>query len=584
MLKFINQNQRKQAVTPLEQAVSRNDCAVITKILDQAQFVPTYLFEYAAACGQVEAFDCLLNLFSTIKADDLISDIFQKTRVTHAALMSNQFMMFKHLVFSHKCHFSLQSGFEAYIQYNNKELLHFLLTTCFDVRTGFKAYSPLQGMPTFYGCNMYYADKNTDDPSPSLLKDVFNQLLHFEAVIDLESLKYILDHPQCPDSFHRKLVYHHSVLSTVVFSKLDMLQYMNERYNLKHMFCEDELKKVASAYQSSPDLLFSIALCFDAFDCCEELLRIGIHPTPQCWKELTASAHLVDFDLVQRYKYLYSLHVPFYHPNEEYDFSSPYLLACNEYVKNGNRELLDTLLIIQMPICFNSPDLVRRPITKLLKDIRTGIVAKGEGVERVIICYTCYTNSTVTYSTYERLTECIDLLISLGCTCDWSSLLTDDPDVMRLKIITKFKALPTEYIWLRIIDNHHDFNLDVVLYCLVNYTYRLTPERVQKALDKLNLELFYPSSPMSAYNKLVLNFWYDDLTFRQFALQMMSPIRVIDSVTYPGIEASDCKMFQHFEKYCKQVQAVCEEAVSVIQQCKLGVIDDVVSNIVCAYL
>ena len=110
MFKLLTQPHRNQVVTPLEKAVSGNDCTSIKNLLQQAERVPMYLFDLAASLGHTEAFDCLFALLPSAQKSFVIT----QTRVTHASLVNKQFKMFEHLVYTHKCYFKVDSLIDGY--------------------------------------------------------------------------------------------------------------------------------------------------------------------------------------------------------------------------------------------------------------------------------------------------------------------------------------------------------------------------------------------------------------------------------------------------------------------------------------
>ena len=621
LVKLITQPHRKQTGTLLEEAVLRNDVYTISSILNQTQRVPMYLLEFAVASGSIDAFEHLLGLLPLTERTQLIT----QTKLTHGALMNKQFMMFTHLVYNLKCHFKLKSLVDGY---NNgvDMALHFLLSICYQVEpVGW--FNPIKftvasGDDQCFTINatkltqslnvldttVYYetSGKLRSDLS-ELQSKVFNQMVHVITVLNVESLKYILEHPKCPTDWHQSFLYDSSTANDLVCTSVPMLRYLHNKYNLLDMFSPPNIQQ-----HCSPDSLFYTAIQHGAYDCCDELMRIGIQPTPACWEGVGWARDGVN--RLQAYEYLYAIGVPFYALEAEATFDNifPYVDACSTFVVTGDRSELDFFERIKFPICAQSSELLDRPLTEFISDIHSHLFEQDGIVKRYISCDAVddavdiddhqELNRSLTTKDLKwyccdsqvqaRMIECIRLLLGFGCK--WTNVklgVEGVTNVFVLSCLAPFRTFSPELVYEYVINNH-SYSLDLALYCFVNFSYLLPDHKLQRALDKIDSIVGYDyhpeeeiptggvREPDSRY-KPTLMYWYNDLKFREFALEIRSPLCMYVSGNHQRQFSST--MLKHFQKHCQKIAAQCDEVCKVFQLSG-ALTDDVVSTVLCAYL
>ena len=183
-----------------------------------------YLFELAASLGHTEAFDCLLKLLPFSDQSLIITN----PQTTKASLLGKQFKMFEHLVYTHKCYFTLNNLIEAY----NKgvdEAITFYLSACCDIR--------FLSLTSNRYVMWYYSQVESQVGTRETGLFFYHLAIDLNR-IDLLTLKLILDHPQFPVDGHKKLLYFDCSSNECIYSNLQLLQYVHTRFDLSYVYID----------------------------------------------------------------------------------------------------------------------------------------------------------------------------------------------------------------------------------------------------------------------------------------------------------------------------------------------------------
>ena len=565
--------QRQQPITPLEKAVSGNDCNSIKNLLSQAKRVPMYLFELAASLEHTEAFDCL---FKLLPASDQ-SLIITNPQTTKASLLGKQFKMFEHLVYTHKCYFTLNNLIEAY----NKgvdEAITFYLSACCDIR--FLSVTSDRYVMWYYS----QVESQVGKRETGLF---FYHLAMDLTRIDLSLMKLILDHPEFPVDRYKILLHLDCSSTQCIYSNLQLLQYVHTRFDLCHMFTSAE--SAEDIEDDLRDMPFKKAIQNGAYDCCEELIRIGIQPQCHMWNEVWNAPSKVN--KLESYKYLYSINLPFYTEETKATFENimAYTHACIDYMIFDDSSILDYFQSIKFPLCGESQLVEALP--ELVVEVYSELKMTNGMPTRVLFV----SNSKVTYDVaFQRLTECCNLFTSFGCSWSTFNIYEDElNDVFSLSCVLQFVELSQDLLWKFLHSDYHNY-LDIALYCLTNFNYRLSTDQLRQALGIIDRrcfedDLLQPIEP-SENDELVLLYWYNNQMFRYLMLELLSPICHMNHSPYlkcscaKNITESCPGLVKHYTKNLKEIEAQCQAACQVFTQFELGLPYDVVLNVVCAYL
>ena len=628
MLTLVSNNKRKRACSDLEEAIIRDNTAVLSKLLSNAVRVPLHCLELATSHGSISTFERLLPFVADCEQQSL----FNSTSLTAVAIKNGHFAMFMHLVKQHKCSFALTDLFNAL---NNQVVAaaEFLLNelfafttdkpgewyspiSCTDTNTGkqiiiLQEHNTVLGEYTFENvyvkkylgemrCIYSHVFKYTTVPLAlsdakhfARMRDcMYMGLCHNLNTISVDVLKVLLENPNPPSGFDmcRLLLWRAVMDKRPYILSTDILKYVHTKFNLVELY--------ASNNEENDDI-FIFALREKKFDVCDYLLELGWEATQDSW---TVAISTMNFQAIQ---YLERIQLPFQVSSEQNSF---YTTAAIYYVITGDKKVFDFLLRVKCP--FNPafkhipiPDVMnclqlwyyeysRQPIVDCNSDFIVDVWSPlNEGTLHVV-------GSKEEIN--GRMIEIIEELMKLGC--DWSGfkLSTFNPKYPgAVSVYFHFNSTASVDSFLSYIlncsaaDNH--FFLDVLMHTLSRFTYCITGEMMVQSLKVVDCWL------KSETHKQKLQYLFEDVQLRKFLIEMFYPVQTACthisfakcyhcSSHYSNVQPSyDFKtvcpgLYTAFDTVCIDAIKAVNEIHSINSECHLGLHEDVIDNVIAACL
>ena len=605
-------HKRKLTSSDLEDAIIRDDTDVLSKLLQHAKRVPPHYLELAVCNDRENIFEMLKPLVHHSDWDQIV----QSNSLPAAAIKQGQFDMFVRLVTHYKLPFRLDSLLDMLeAPHFSIKALRFLTTTLFtyDDKSCFKAIkvhnseaSSAENGPVFIDIAdiiqedvfnsdwlvsyvFQYFEYTTSQPVDvdhiNRFKTlVWNSLPNYVQDVTLETIQFILEHPDCPADLPERFITQSFIDSnhSPYGSSLPVIQYLHNKYDLVSTF----QNHVSTAEYYTPCAPFEIALANQRFDICDELLRIGFKPNHRCWKG--------DHD-IEQLKYLQSLGIPFTCDDDDsLCYLKDYQRVFQHYImpydfddcQRKYKQLFEYMLDIKLPLmpADKKHQLYSTAIPSLLNMIDYSCWQTSRSISKLSQMYSS--------ATVARIVEVIQILLDHGCKFINNVSLAENLKIPVLDALNHFSPLTSDdlHTIVQLCTNSlantasQSNSLDCVCHVLSKYRLRLRDTVFNRAMNFCN----------DFRAKCNDKYWYDDLHFRHFMMETFDPVRHAcndychDCEHYCGDRAQRNiqkweGLYLHFNAYCDQVKKLVNRVSEINDEYDL-LLPNIISDVVAAYL